>query len=226
MSKNVEKCPSRLWEKMVGNDWENRLIGPNSSKSLPNFPKMSQNVPKCPLQTHRCPNGLVYIEPKSIKVNQIFRHNLSRYLHSTNNKSQSNKFPRGAHESIKWCLSVQLNSKHPTTKQPNTTVNFPQGDHHLPLLLCPSLPLLTAWCRLWVVITIIVIYISFPASDKISFIKKCVLLNSYLHNESFPLFNIYRVYCVPSMGPGYYLSISTIIHQYNDATSLDLLLYL
>ena len=53
---------------MVGNDWENRLKGPNSSKSLPNCPKMSQNVPscpkmsqnvpKCPLQTHRCPNGL------------------------------------------------------------------------------------------------------------------------------------------------------------------------
>ena len=59
--------------KMVGNDWENRLKGPNSSKSLPHCPKMSQNVPSCPkspkmsqnvptcpLQTHRCPNGLVY----------------------------------------------------------------------------------------------------------------------------------------------------------------------
>ena len=34
--------------KMVGNDWENRLKGPNSSKSLPNCPKMSQVVPKCP----------------------------------------------------------------------------------------------------------------------------------------------------------------------------------
>ena len=55
--------------KMVGNDWENSLNGPNSSESLPNGPKMSQNVPKCaklsqnvpkrPLQTHRCPNGLV-----------------------------------------------------------------------------------------------------------------------------------------------------------------------
>ena len=60
MSKNVEKCPSRLWEKMVGNDWENSLKGANSSKSLPKCPKMSQNVPKCPLQTHRCPNGLVH----------------------------------------------------------------------------------------------------------------------------------------------------------------------
>ena len=88
MSKNVEKCLSRLWEKMVGNDWENSLNTPNSSKSLPNCPKMSQNVPscpklskvvqscpklskvvqscpkmsqnvpKCPLQTH--PNGLVH----------------------------------------------------------------------------------------------------------------------------------------------------------------------
>ena len=48
MSKNVEKCPSRLWEKMVGNDWENRLKCPNSSKSLPNCPKMFQVVPKCP----------------------------------------------------------------------------------------------------------------------------------------------------------------------------------
>ena len=44
MSKNVEKCPSRLWEKMVGNDWEKSLKGPNSSKSLPNCPKMSQNA--------------------------------------------------------------------------------------------------------------------------------------------------------------------------------------
>ena len=34
--------------KMVGNDWENRLKGPNSSKSLPNCPKMSEVVPKCP----------------------------------------------------------------------------------------------------------------------------------------------------------------------------------
>ena len=34
---------------MVGNDWENSLNAPNSSKCLP----------KCPLQTHRCPNGLV-----------------------------------------------------------------------------------------------------------------------------------------------------------------------
>ena len=34
--------------KIVGNDWENSLNGPNSSKSLPNCPKMSQNVPKCP----------------------------------------------------------------------------------------------------------------------------------------------------------------------------------
>ena len=50
---------SRLWEKMVGNDWENSLKGPNSSKSLPNCLKMSQNVPKCPLQTHRCLNELV-----------------------------------------------------------------------------------------------------------------------------------------------------------------------
>ena len=55
--------------KMVVNDWENGLNGPNSSKSLPNCPKISQNVPRCPkmsqnvpkcsLQTHRCPNGLV-----------------------------------------------------------------------------------------------------------------------------------------------------------------------
>ena len=63
MSKNVEKCPSRLWEKMVGNDWENSLNAPNSSKSLPNCPKMSQSVPKCTLQTHRCPNGLVNEKP-------------------------------------------------------------------------------------------------------------------------------------------------------------------
>ena len=46
--------------KMVGKDWENSLNGPNSSKSLPNCAKMSQNVPKCPLKTHRCPNGLVF----------------------------------------------------------------------------------------------------------------------------------------------------------------------
>ena len=39
---------SRLWEKMVGNDWENSLKAPNSSISLPNFPKMSQNVSKWP----------------------------------------------------------------------------------------------------------------------------------------------------------------------------------
>ena len=38
---------SRLWEKVVGNDWENSLNASNSSKSLPNCPKMSQNVPKC-----------------------------------------------------------------------------------------------------------------------------------------------------------------------------------
>ena len=37
--------------KMVGNDWENSLNGPNSSKSLPNCSEMSQNVPSCP----KCP---------------------------------------------------------------------------------------------------------------------------------------------------------------------------
>ena len=62
MSKNVEKCPSRLWEKMVGNDWENSQNSPNSSKSLLNCRKLSQNVPKCPLQTHRCPNGLIILQ--------------------------------------------------------------------------------------------------------------------------------------------------------------------
>ena len=29
------------------------------SQNVPKFSKMSQNVSKCPLQTHRCPNGLV-----------------------------------------------------------------------------------------------------------------------------------------------------------------------
>ena len=29
---------------MVGNDWENSLNGPNSSKSLPNCPKISHNA--------------------------------------------------------------------------------------------------------------------------------------------------------------------------------------
>ena len=50
---------SRLWEKTVGNDWENSLDAPNLSKRLSSCPKMSQDVPKCPLQTHCFPNGLV-----------------------------------------------------------------------------------------------------------------------------------------------------------------------
>ena len=48
--------------KMVRNDWENSLNGPNPSKNLPNCPKMSQNVPSCPkmpTSEHHCPNGLV-----------------------------------------------------------------------------------------------------------------------------------------------------------------------
>ena len=68
--------------KMAVNDWENRLNGPNSSKSLLNCPKMSQNVtscpkmsqnvPKCPFQTHRCPNGLVLLRiNKTIKKQHI-----------------------------------------------------------------------------------------------------------------------------------------------------------
>ena len=58
MSQNVKKCPSRLWEKMVGNDWENSLNAPNSSKSLLNCPKMSHNVPSCPKMSQvvpKCP---------------------------------------------------------------------------------------------------------------------------------------------------------------------------
>ena len=47
MSQNVKKCRKMsepIMKKMVGNDWENILKGPNSSKSLPNCPKMSQNA--------------------------------------------------------------------------------------------------------------------------------------------------------------------------------------
>ena len=44
MDNCAEFLTSRLWEKMVGNDWENSLNAPNSSKSLPNCPKMSQNA--------------------------------------------------------------------------------------------------------------------------------------------------------------------------------------
>ena len=48
------------WADYGWNDWEHSLNAPNSSKSLLNCPKLSQNVPKCPLQTHHCPNGLVF----------------------------------------------------------------------------------------------------------------------------------------------------------------------
>ena len=57
MSQNVEKCPSRLWKRMVGNDWENSLNAPISSRSLPNCPKMSQNVPKCFPKDSMCERG-------------------------------------------------------------------------------------------------------------------------------------------------------------------------
>ena len=50
MSGNVEECPNRLREKMVGNDWENCLEAQtcqNVFRIVSKCPKMSQDVPKC-----------------------------------------------------------------------------------------------------------------------------------------------------------------------------------
>ena len=60
--------------KMVGNDWENSPNGPNSSKSLPNCLKMSPNVPKCPLQTHRCLNGIVTVFVVCLAEGKMLTH--------------------------------------------------------------------------------------------------------------------------------------------------------
>ena len=39
---------------------------------VPKCPKMSQNFPKCPLQTHRCPNGLVLLLFDALYYEVIF----------------------------------------------------------------------------------------------------------------------------------------------------------
>ena len=45
LSENVEKCLSRLWEKMIGNDWKTRL---DQTKQVQTRQKCFRIVPSCP----------------------------------------------------------------------------------------------------------------------------------------------------------------------------------